>query len=175
VDNPLSVEYHDEEWGVSRPLTDDEELELLSLEVFQAGLSWELILNRREHFRKAFRGFALDTVARMGGRDVRRLLGDPGIIRNRAKIEATIRNARAMKKVIVETGNFAAFLSPFLSSRRRKGVTGPPPPFTKESIALSRALKAKGFSFVGPTVVYSFLQATGRVNDHEPGCFLNDP
>jgi len=171
--NPLYVAYHDREWGVERELDDDALFELLCLEGFQAGLSWETVLNKREDFRRAFRGFAVDRVARMGQLDVDRAMQNPKIIRNLAKIEATVRNARAVRALRKETGGFSAFLEPFRPKgrRRRKGA-GPAPSSSAESEALSRALKSRGFAYVGPVILYSFMQAVGWVDDHEPGCFL---
>jgi DNA-3-methyladenine glycosylase I len=158
---------------VSRPLSDDDLFELLALEGFQAGLSWETILNKRENFRKAFRRFRIATVARMGARDVARLMKDAGIVRNRAKIEATLGNARALRAMIKSGESFASFLEPFRPPPRKKPLRRLQdlPAFTAESKALSKALKGRGFAFVGPTVVYSFMQAAGMVNDHLASCF----
>jgi DNA-3-methyladenine glycosylase I len=171
--NPHYIAYHDGEWGVERDLDDDGLFELLCLEGFQAGLSWETVLNKRESFRRAFRGFAVEKVARMGPRDVERLLRNPDLIRNRAKIEAALRNARAVRTLRKEGASFSAFLEPYRPGRRRKSRrTGPVPCSSAESEALSRAMKSRGFSFVGPVILYSFMQAIGWVDDHEPGCFL---
>jgi DNA-3-methyladenine glycosylase I len=172
-DNPLYVAYHDREWGVERALDDDALFELLCLESFQAGLSWETILNKRGAFHRAFRGFRIDAVARMGARDADRLMRNPEIVRNRRKIDAALRNARAARAIRKDRGSFSAFLEPFRPPSRRRGKrTGPVPCDSAESKALARALKKRGFAFVGPVIVYSFLQAIGWVDDHEPGCFL---
>jgi DNA-3-methyladenine glycosylase I len=170
VSAPEYVAYHDEEWG--RPVTDDDGLfERLCLEGFQSGLSWITILRKRENFRAAFAGFEIDAVARFGARDVKRLMADAGIVRNRAKIDAAIDNARAAARVREELGSFAALLEPFHEKRRRAPHTRADlPPTTPASVALSRELKRRGFRFVGPTTVYSTMQACGLVNDHFPGC-----
>jgi DNA-3-methyladenine glycosylase I len=170
VSAPEYVAYHDEEWG--RPVTDDDGLfERLCLEGFQSGLSWITILRKRENFRAAFAGFEIDAVARFGARDVKRLMADAGIIRNRAKIDAAIGNARAAARVREEFGSLAAFLEPFHEKRRRAPRTRDDlPPTTPTSVALSRELKRQGFRFVGPTTVYSTMQACGLVNDHIAGC-----
>jgi DNA-3-methyladenine glycosylase I len=173
--DPLLVAYHDEEWG--RPVTDEARLfEMLSLEGFQAGLSWLTILRKRDGFRAAFDGFVPESVARFDDGDVARLLADPGIVRHRGKIEATIGNARALLALRAREGSFAAYL--------RRRVPPPPrcqpptatladlPAATPVSNALSRELRDLGFRFVGPTIVYSFMQAVGVVDDHLPGCFL---
>lgn len=164
--------YHDEEWG--RPVLDDRRLfEMLILEGFQAGLSWSTILRKREAFRSAFAGFELGAVAGYGEDDVARLLGDAGIVRHRGKIEAAVGNARCAQSLIEEHGSLAAFFWP-------RAVVGAPAPRamadipaeTPESRALSRDLKARGFSFLGPTIVYAFMQAVGLVNDHVRGCLV---
>jgi DNA-3-methyladenine glycosylase I len=164
------VAYHDEEWG--HPVTDDDGLfERLCLEGFQSGLSWITILRKREAFRAAFAGFQIDAVARFGARDVKRLMADSGIVRNRAKIDATIENARAAARAREELGSLAALLEPFRESRRRAPRTRADlPATTPGSEALSRELKRRGFRFVGPTTVYSTMQACGLVNDHLAGC-----
>jgi DNA-3-methyladenine glycosylase I len=167
--------YHDEEWGV--PIEDDVELfERLALESFQAGLSWQTILRKREAFRHAFRGFAPAVVAGFGRADVDRLLADVGIVRNRAKVEATIANARAFIEVSGAAGGFATYLDDFAPPPPRRlppSAVGPSdiPVTTPAAEALSRDLKARGFRFVGPTIAYAFLQSVGRVDDHLPGCF----
>jgi DNA-3-methyladenine glycosylase I len=169
----LDVRYHDEEWGV--PLHDDGKLfELLILEGAQAGLSWSTILQRREGYRKAFDGFDPVKVARYDAARRRRLLGDPRIIRNRAKIEAAVANARAFLDVQRELGSFAAYLWTFVDGapvRGRVSSRRPPPAETPASQALSRDLKRRGFGFVGPTICYAFMQAAGLVNDHATECF----
>jgi DNA-3-methyladenine glycosylase I len=170
--DPLYVAYHDKEWG--RPVDDDARLfEKLVLEGFQSGLSWLTILRKRENFRRAFQGFAPERVARFGARDVRRLLGDAGIVRHRGKIEAAIQNAGAVRAVRAEFGSLAAYVWRFAPARRatpapraRQAV----PAVTDASIALARDLHQRGFCFVGPTTVYAFMQAMGLVNDHVLGC-----
>jgi DNA-3-methyladenine glycosylase I len=168
---PEYFAYHDLEWG--RPVTDDSRLyEKLCLEGFQSGLSWITILRKRENFRKAFKGFDPAKVARFTAQDVTRLMNDAGIVRNRAKIEATIANARALKTVVVEHGSLAALCWEYRSPARTKA----PRTFadlrskTDASIALSKRLLKLGFRFVGPTTVYAMMQATGIVNDHLVGC-----
>ena len=174
--SPEYVAYHDDEWG--RPVTDDVRLfEKLCLEGFQAGLSWLTILRKREAFRRAFVGFEPARVARFGARDVRRLLGDAGIVRHRGKIEAAIGNARALVEVVGAEGSLAQLAwrhEPPGSSRPRRLTPAALLSLTEtpESRALSRALKGYGFRFVGPTTVYAFMQAMGLVNDHLDGCDL---
>jgi DNA-3-methyladenine glycosylase I len=169
----LDVRYHDEEWGV--PVHDDRKLfELLTLEGAQAGLSWSTILRKREGYRRAFAAFAPDRVARYGQRDVARLLGDPGIVRQRAKIEAAIANARALLDVQREAGTFAAYVWRFVDGRPVQNAwksSDRLPTETDVSRAMSRDLKRRGFRFVGPTICYAFMQATGLVNDHTTNCF----
>jgi DNA-3-methyladenine glycosylase I len=171
------VRYHDEEWGV--PVHDDRALfELLILEGAQAGLSWSTILGKREAYRRAFAGFEASRVARFTDTRVRRLLQDPGIVRNRAKIEATVGNARALLEVQRRHGTFDAYVWSFVGGRPRQNVWRAPrevPAATDESRALSRALAQHGFRFVGPTICYAFMQATGMVNDHLVGCFRRGP
>ena len=170
---PLYLAYHDEEWGV--PLHDERRLfEMLVLEGAQAGLSWETILNKREAYRKAFDRFDPKKVARYDGRKVRSLLADPGIVRNRLKINAAIRNARAFLEVQKEFGTFDAYLWRFVGGkpivnawREHQKV----PPRTAESDALSKDLKKRGFTFVGSTICYAYMQAIGMVNDHLTTCF----
>ncbi|MGH8933225.1 MAG: DNA-3-methyladenine glycosylase I [Egibacteraceae bacterium] len=168
--DPLYVAYHDEEWG--RPVHDDQRLfEKLSLEGFQAGLSWLTILRKRPAFRAAFAGFDIEAVARFAEPEVTRLLADPGIVRNRAKIEATVRNARATLDLIAEAGSFASFVWSFQPPPKPAPRTPDDiPTSTLESKALAKALKSHGFRFVGPTTVYAFMQAMGLVNDHLEGC-----
>jgi DNA-3-methyladenine glycosylase I len=171
--DPLYIAYHDEEWG--RPVHDDRHLfEMLILEGAQAGLSWITILRRRETYRQAFEGFDPARIARYGAKDVERLMADPGIIRNRAKIEATIKNAQAFLKVVDEEGGFAPFLWGFVGGAPKinqwKG--GEVPPESPESKAMSKELKRRGFGFVGPTICYAFMQAVGMVDDHVSTCFL---
>ena len=163
--------YHDEEWG--RAVVDEDALfERLCLEGFQAGLSWLTILRKRDAFRAAFSGFSVDAVARFGARDVRRLMADAGIVRNRAKIDATIGNARATVALHDAGETLSALVwSAAPTGRRRapRGI-GDVPATTPESEALSRGLKKRGFRFVGPTTVYAGMQACGIVNDHVLGC-----
>jgi DNA-3-methyladenine glycosylase I len=167
---PDYVPYHDDEWG--RPVTDDVRLyEKISLEGFQSGLSWLTILRKREGFRKAFAGFDPARVARFGERDVTRLLGDPGIVRHRGKIEATIANARATVAVQDARGSLAALLWSHEPGRRAAPrAIGDIPSSSPESVALAKELKSYGFRFVGPTTAYAAMQAMGMVNDHLVGC-----
>jgi DNA-3-methyladenine glycosylase I len=171
--DPLYVAYHDEEWGV--PSHDERHLfELLVLEGAQAGLSWSTILRKREGYRRAFAGFGAEAVARFGGRDVDRLLGDAGIVRNRAKIESAIGNARAALAVREELGSLDALLWSFVGGEPRQNEwrsLDEIPAETPESRALSKELKRRGFRFVGPTICYAFMQAAGLVNDHTVDCF----
>jgi DNA-3-methyladenine glycosylase I len=166
--------YHDREWG--RPITDDARLfEKICLEGFQAGLSWLTILRKRENFRRAFAAFDINKVARFGARDIARLLKDEGIIRHRGKIESTINNARRAREMIDEFRSLAAFFwshEPDPKSRPKKldWATLRAMPTTAESTALSKELKKRGWTFVGPTTVYAFMQAMGLVNDHLDGC-----
>ena len=172
-DNPLMLAYHDQEWGV--PVRDNRALfEHLVLDGFQAGLSWSLILKRREHLRRAFDGFVPERLARFTPRQVARLLQDPGIIRNRLKVQAAVTNARAYLDLMEQRGSFSQFLWEFVGSspqQNRWRTLKQLPPETKESRAMSRALKERGFQFVGPTIVYAFMQAAGLVNDHIVSCF----
>jgi len=170
----LLAEYHDEEWG--RPAHGETHLfEMLTLEGFQAGLSWLTILRKRDSFRKAFRGFEPAVVARFNDRDRERLMADAGIVRNRAKIAATIDNAQHVLELQDEFGSFDAYLLsrvPGPPQRLpRNSERGTIPITTPVSDALSRELKKRGFRFVGSTIVYSFMQAVGLVDDHLPGCF----
>jgi DNA-3-methyladenine glycosylase I len=163
--------YHDLEWG--RPVVDDSALyEKLCLEGFQSGLSWITILRKRDNFRKAFAGFDHAKVARFTTKDVTRLMNDAGIVRNRAKIEATIANARAMQTVAEQHGSLAGLCWEFRTPPRRKAPRhfGDIPSKTDASVALSKRLLKLGFRFVGPTTVYAMMQATGIVNDHLVGC-----
>jgi len=171
---PVYRRYHDEEWGF--PVTDDRRLfEKLCLEGFQSGLSWLTILNKRPAFRRAFADFDAARVAAFDERDIERLLGDAGIVRHRGKIESTIGNARRMLDVQREFGSLAAYVWRFepkpasrprrITQARLKAMTTSP-----ESIALSKDLKRRGWTFVGPTTVYAFMQAMGLVNDHLDGC-----
>ena len=168
----LYLAYHDEEWGV--PSRDDRHLfELLVLEGAQAGLSWATILRKREGYRRAFSGFDPEVVARLDGRAVERLLQDPGIVRNRLKIESAVVNARRVLEV-QETGSLAAFLWSFVGGEPIAGrwrSAREIPAETAESRAMSKELKRRGFRFVGPTICYAFMQAAGLVNDHTLACF----
>jgi DNA-3-methyladenine glycosylase I len=173
-EDPVYVAYHDDEWGL--PVADDRRLfEKLCLEGFQAGLSWRTILYKRPAFRAAFRDFDIARVARFTARDVERLLGDAGIVRHRGKIESVINNAKRTRELVEEAGSLAAYVwrfEPSAASRPRritrdalrKMATSP------ESTALSKDLRGRGFTFVGPTTVYAFMQAMGLVNDHVESC-----
>jgi DNA-3-methyladenine glycosylase I len=164
----IYIRYHDEEWG--RPVVEDDRLfEKLCLEGFQSGLSWLTILRKRENFRKAFRGFAIEKVARMGDSDVERLLQDAGIVRHRGKIESTINNAKRALELKDEFGSLAAYVWSF--EPQPQPFTGAIPSETGASRALSKDLRKRGWSFVGPTTVYAFMQAMGLVNDHVEDCF----
>jgi DNA-3-methyladenine glycosylase I len=176
IADPVYTRYHDEEWGV--PHADDRAMfEKLVLEGFQSGLSWLTILKKRDNFRRAFHGFAPERIARYGTKDVARLMADAGIVRNRLKIEATIDNARALLKLEQRT-RLAPFLWDFLDGRpqinRHRGFKTIPAE-TPTSKAISKALKAEGFRFVGPTTVYAFMQSTGMVNDHVVACHRHAP
>ena len=171
--DPLYLRYHDEEWG--KPVHDDlRHFEFLVLESAQAGLSWITILRKREAYRKAYRGFDPKRVARFTARDVERLLADAGIVRNRAKIEASIGNARRFLEIQAEFGSFDRWLyariggNPVVNAWRRMKVI---PPRTGLSDAIAKELKQRGFRFLGPTIVYSHLQAVSAVNDHLVDCF----
>ena len=170
---PHLVAYHDEEWGV--PEHDDEKLlAKLILDGAQAGLSWITILRKRHGYLKAFRGFDPEKMVRFGTRDIERLMKDEGIIRNRMKIESAIGNARAYLKMMEAGEGFSEFIWQFTDGKtiQNRFKTGKEiPASTKESEALSKALKSRGFSFVGPTIVYAFMQAIGMVNDHTTDCF----
>jgi len=171
--SPISIAYHDREWGV--PLKNDRKLfEFLVLDAAQAGLSWEIILRKREGFRAAFDDFDPEKIARYDEKKIRELLANPGIIRNRLKIESAISNARAFLAVQKECGNFASYIwqfvggKPKINARRSlKDI----PATSEESDAMSRALKKRGFRFVGSAICYAFMQAAGMVNDHAIDCF----
>jgi len=173
VGDPLYLQYHDEEWGV--PVRDDRTIyEFLVLEAFQAGLSWRTVLSKRENFRKAFAGFDVRRVARFGARDTARLLRDAGIIRNRAKIQAAVNNARRFLEVRQEFGTFARYMWSWVGGRpivHRLRRLSDYPTYTDEAVAWARDLKRRGFSFLGPTVIYAHMQAVGMVNDHTVSCF----
>jgi DNA-3-methyladenine glycosylase I len=173
-DDPLMVAYHDDEWGTE--CHDDQLLfEHLSLDCFQAGLSWQIILNKRKNFQAAFDNFDFRRIADYDSQKIESLVKDAGIVRNRAKIEATINNAQRTLEIIEEFGSLDAFLWQFVDG---KPFLGPPahswrdlPSTSPQSEAMSKALKARGFKFVGPTICYATMQATGIVNDHQVGCF----
>jgi len=172
-DDPLYLAYHDEEWGV--PVRDDRTIyEFLVLETFQAGLSWRTVLHKRAAFRRAFAAFKPKYVSRFGARDVTRLLNDAGIIRNRRKILAAINNANRFLDVQKDFGTFADYMWSWVGHQtlmhRFRGVKDYPP-FIDEAVAWAKDLKARGFSFLGPTVVYAHMQAVGMVNDHIVSCF----
>ena len=172
--DPLYVAYHDEEWGV--PCHDDRDLfERLILEGFQAGLAWITILRKREGFRRAFDGFDPERVARYGDTDVARLLNDPGIVRNRAKVAASIGNAQAFLTTQREFGSFDRYVWGFVGGnplrRERAPLWEEVPTKTVESDAMSRDLTRRGFKFVGSRICYAFMQSVGMVDDHVQGCF----
>ena len=172
--DPLYESYHDTEWG--RPVADDSRLfEKLSLEGFQSGLSWLTILRKRDKFRRAFKSFDIETVARFNARSVQRLLTDAGIVRHRGKIEATITNARRCIDVIEEFGSLAAYVwryeaDPKSSPRRLDRATLMQLSTSDEAKAMSKDLRRRGWSFVGPTTAYAFMEAMGLVNDHLTAC-----
>jgi len=173
LDQPVYLAYHDEEWGV--PVHDDSRLfEMLSLEGAQAGLSWSTILNKRDGYRSAFAGFDPAKVARFTPAKVERLLQDPGIVRNRLKVESTVNNAARVREVQRELGSLDAYLWSFVGGHPLVGRftrLGDIPAETAESKAMSKDLKKRGFRFVGPTVCYAFMQACGLVQDHVASCF----
>ena len=170
---PLSIAYHDAEWGV--PVHEDRILfEFLTLEGAQAGLSWETILKKRESYRDAFAGFAPARVARFTPARVERLLQNPGIVRNRLKVVSAVQNAKAFRVVQREFGSFDSYIWTFVGGEPRmngRRSLGDVPPRTPESDAMSRDLLGRGFKFVGPTICYAFMQAVGLVNDHTVDCF----
>jgi DNA-3-methyladenine glycosylase I len=170
--DPLYEKYHDTEWG--RPLRDDRALfELLTLEGCQAGLSWITVLRKRENYRRAYDGFDPKKIARYTPAKLRKLLADPGIIRHRGKIEASVSNAKAYLALVEREGSFAKFLWSFVGGKPRKNRPRnfkQVPARTAESDAMSKALKKAGFKFIGSTVCYAFMQASGMVDDHVVGC-----
>ncbi len=173
-DDPLYVQYHDEEWGV--PVYDDRELfERLVLEGFQAGLSWRTILYKRDHFRRAFDQFEIGRVAAYGPAQVDALLHDAGIVRNRSKIEGAVRNAQAALRLIEQHGSLGRYLWGFVGGApllpAQPLTRDRLPSSTPESVALSKALRAQGMTYVGPTICYAFMQSVGMVDDHLIGCF----
>ena len=172
-DDPLYMAYHDEEWGV--PIHDDRRLfEFLILEGAQAGLSWLTILKKRENYRKAFHGFDIGRIARYTQKDTDRLLADPGIVRNRLKIDAAVKNARGTLAIIEESGSLDAFLWRYVDGAPRQNARqslADIPVRTPESDQMSKDLKRRGFNFVGSTICYALMQAAGMVNDHTAACF----
>jgi DNA-3-methyladenine glycosylase I len=171
---PDYVAYHDEEWG--RPVTDDRGVyERLCLEAFQSGLSWLTIMRKRDGFRAAFADFDFEAVAKFSDRDVERLLGEAGIVRNRAKIEATVANAKATARLAAEGESLARLMWGFAPERATAPTTfGDLDSITSESKAFAKELKRRGFRFVGPTTAYAAMQACGVVNDHLVGCFVRE-
>jgi len=175
-DDPLYAAYHDDEWGI--PVHDDRQLfEMLLLEGFQAGLSWLTILRKRDNFRKAFHGFAPEKIARFTRKDLDRLMNDEGIVRNRLKVEGSVKNARAYLEILDGGGTFDDFLWQFTgyaTLRRprltREGIAAKTP----ESDRMSKELLRQGFTFVGSTICYAFMQAVGMVDDHVTGCWKNN-
>ena len=171
--NPLMIKYHDEEWGV--PLHDDKKLfEFIILDAFQAGLSWNTIINKRKNFRKAFDNFNANKIAKYDAKKIKELLNDEGIIRNKMKINATVQNAKAYLEIKKEFGSFDKYIWQFtkgktidnkLSDLKKMPVT------SKESDEMSKDLKSRGFAFVGSTICYAFMQAAGMVNDHLTYCY----
>ena len=170
---PLNVPYHDEEWGV--PIHDEKKwFEFLTLEGAQAGLSWETVLKKRGHYREVFDGFDSQKIAQYDKAKVRQLLADPGVIRNRLKIDATISNAKAFLEVQEEFGSFDAYIWRFVNGRPKQNawkLNGKIPARSPESDTLSKDLQKRGFRFVGSTICYALMQATGMVNDHAVTCF----
>jgi DNA-3-methyladenine glycosylase I len=171
--NELSIRYHDEEWGV--PAHNDRLLfEFLILEGAQAGLSWDTILRKRDNYRDAFDGFNAEKIARYDRRKIQSLLRNPGIIRNRLKIESAVKNAKAFLEAQKEFGSFDAYIWRFVDGHPRLNSwnsKSPIPAFTPQSDAMSKDLKKRGFTFVGTTICYAFMQAVGMVNDHRTDCF----
>jgi len=173
TNNPLFIEYHDKEWGV--PVRDDRKLfENLSLDIFQAGLNWELILNKRESFRKAFDNFEPKIVAKYSDEKTSILLDNPKIIRNRLKIRSSINNAIRVLEIQKEFGSFSDFIWSFVGGKtihNKFGDLTDHPSNSKESVEMSKEMKRRSFKFVGPTICYAFMQAVGLVNDHLLNCF----
>jgi DNA-3-methyladenine glycosylase I len=168
------VKYHDEEWGV--PVHDDRKLfEMLMLEGFQAGLSWQTILHKREHFFRAFDGWDPEIIAAYGPDKIAALLNDPGIVRNRLKVNGAVRNAQAYLQVVADEGSFDGFIWSFTGGatlpHARPQTLADIPATTPESDAMSKELRKRGFTFVGSTICYAFMQSVGMVNDHVAGCF----
>jgi len=174
--DPLYIHYHDNEWGV--PSHDDRHLfEMLVLEGAQAGLSWRTILGKREHYRSAFDSFEVEKIAAYTDDDIKRLLADPGIVRNRLKVESAVRNAREVLNIRREYGSFDAFIWRFVEHTPRQNAwrsLADLPARTEQSNLMSAELKKRGFNFVGSTICYAFMQAVGMVNDHVVGCFRRE-
>ncbi|OGZ14778.1 MAG: DNA-3-methyladenine glycosylase [Candidatus Lloydbacteria bacterium RIFCSPLOWO2_02_FULL_51_11] len=172
-EDELYIAYHDSEWGV--PVYDDRRIfEFLVLETFQAGLSWRTVLHKRAHFREAFSGFEYEKIARFSDAKVAALLKDERIIRNRAKIKAAIQNAKCLLAVRKEFGTFSKYMWSFVQGKpivHELRTIADYPPYTNEAVVFAKDLKKRGFSFLGPTVVYSHMQAIGMVNDHTISCF----
>ncbi|TAL39950.1 MAG: DNA-3-methyladenine glycosylase I [Spirochaetes bacterium] len=172
-DDPLYLKYHDEEWGV--PVRDDRLIfEFLVLEAFQAGLSWRTVLHKRDNFRRAFNNFNFRKIARYGPGEIKRLMGDAGIVRNKAKIAAAVNNAARFIEVAAEFGSFSDYMWKWVGGTpmmHRFETLEDYRPFTGEAAAWAKDLKKRGFKFLGPTVIYAHMQATGMVNDHTIGCF----
>lgn len=173
ANDPLMIEYHDTEWGV--PVHDDRKLfEFLALDAFQAGLSWSTILKKRENFRKAFDNFDPQRIAQYDAKKIGKLLNDAGIIRNKAKVNATVKNARAFLEVQKEFGTYDAYIWQFVGGKpiiNKWKSMAELPAKSGEAEVMSGDLKKRGFSFVGPTICYAFMQAAGMVNDHVVDCF----
>lgn len=171
--DPLYITYHDEEWGV--PEHEDRKLfEMLILEGTQAGLSWSTILNKRENYRRAFDGFDPEKIARYGEDKINQLLQDPGIVRNRLKVNASVQNSRSFLEIQDEFGSFDAYIWEFVGGKpilNAWEALNQIPAQTPRSVAMSKGLKKRGFQFVGPTICYAFMQAVGMVNDHTVDCF----
>jgi DNA-3-methyladenine glycosylase I len=172
-ENKIMIKYHDTEWGV--PLHDDKKLfEFIVLDTFQAGLSWQIVLNKRENFRKAFAGFDVNKIAKFNDNKFRQLITDEGIIRNKLKISGTIENAKAFIKVQKEYGSFDKYIWQFVGNKPKvnkwKDISQIPSS-SKESDEMSKDLKKRGFKFVGTTICYAFMQAAGLVNDHTISCY----
>ena len=171
-DDPLYVAYHDDEWG--KPVHDDRRLfEKICLEGFQSGLSWLTILRKRENFRRAFADFDIERISRFDESDVTRLMADAGIVRHRGKIESTINNARRCRELVASHGSLSRFVWEFRPSQPEGDRSNPPgiPSQTPSSVRLSKALKKSGWTFVGPTTMYAFMQSVGVVDDHLEGCW----
>lgn len=173
TDDPEYQDYHDHEWG--RPIFDDQKLfELLILEGAQAGLSWITILKKREHYRKVFHGFNVEKVSRMSDDELEKLLQDPGIIRNRLKVFAARKNAKAFLSIKKEHKSFSEFLWRYVNNKpidNRSKLSSDVPSSTELSGKIAKELKKRGFSFVGNTIIYAYMQSTGMVNDHQADCF----